>query len=236
MDSKRQYSEQEVAEILERATETQAAVGQTLPATTGMTLAELQDIGREVGISGDLIARAAARLDESPATTLPSRVFMGAQIGVGQTTYFDRRLTDSEWDRLVVELREVFDARGRVRAEGAFRQWTNGNLQALIEPTESGERLRLRTVNGNARRAMAFGAALMGMAPVTLLISVFGASGGGSGGIAAPLIMGAAGALLYGATRIRLPGWASLRKTQMDAISSRLSNAINEETGTDDPE
>lgn len=232
MDSTRRYSEQEIADILDSATEVQTSASQALSLSTGMTLNELQEIGREVGISTDLIARAAARLDASPASTLPSREFLGANIGVGRTMNLDRRLTDKEWDRLVVDLRETFDARGRVSEEGAFRQWTNGNLHALLEPTESGERLRLRTVKGNARPMMGLGVAVMGLAPLTYLVDFLGGGVGGPVGVGMPILFAAMGSLLYGATRLRLPRWAATRKSQMDGVADRLAAAIN--TG-DDP-
>ena len=117
MDPTRRYSEDEVSRILDTATETQTSAGRPLSSGTGMTLAELQDIGREVGISGDLIATAAARLDQAPAATSPSTTFLGATVGVARTAYLHRSLTDHEWSRLVVDLRETFDARGRIHED-----------------------------------------------------------------------------------------------------------------------
>ena len=57
--SERRYSEDEVAEILDRATEANTPGGGGLT-SGGMSLAELQDIGDEVGIPREVIARAAA--------------------------------------------------------------------------------------------------------------------------------------------------------------------------------
>ena len=81
MDSKRRYSEKEIARILDDATEAQKGGGRSLSSGTGMTLAELQDIGHEVGISTDLIARAASRLDDHNPSTSPHRKFLGTTIG-----------------------------------------------------------------------------------------------------------------------------------------------------------
>ncbi len=90
-------------------------------------------------------------LDRAGSPT--GRRVLGLPLGVGRTVELGRKLTDEEWDHLVVDLRETFDARGQVRQDGSLRQWTNGNLQALLEPTPTGDRLRLRTMNGNARGA-----------------------------------------------------------------------------------
>ena len=51
-------------------------------------------------------------------------------------------------------------ARGHLSEEGPFRQWTNGNLQALLEPTESGQQLRLKTAPTPADAADGVAAAL----------------------------------------------------------------------------
>ena len=80
---------------------------------------------------------------------------------MGRTVELPRALTDQERNRLVIDLRETFDAKGKIRDEGAFKQWTNSNLQALLEPTETGQRLRLRTVKGDARSFQGMGAAFM---------------------------------------------------------------------------
>ena len=56
----RRYNDQEVAQIIERASTSQEAErGGTLPTGDGLTLAALTEIAAEVGIHADLIARAA---------------------------------------------------------------------------------------------------------------------------------------------------------------------------------
>jgi hypothetical protein len=165
--TERQYNDEEVAAIFERASVTEHTA-LPLPAEgKGLTLAALQDIGREVGISSEAISLAARSLDQAGRPA--SRMFMGLPIGVGRTVEFDRPLTDSDWERLVADLRETFEARGTVRYDGPFRQWTNGNLQALVEPTPNGHRLRLQTLKGNSRALMTGGIALLGAAEATLV-------------------------------------------------------------------
>jgi hypothetical protein len=179
--AERRYSEDEVASIFERATEAKPASRRQLSSSSGMTLGELQDIGREVGIAPEAIAQAARSVDvaERPVT----RRFLGLPIGVGKTVELGRRLSEEEWERLVVDLRDTFDARGRVRSDGSFRQWTNGNLQALLEPTPTGHRLRLRTVKGNSRALMAAGTGMLGAAVATLVASVLAGGVGDAGSL-----------------------------------------------------
>src|SRR2546430_5906981 len=53
----------------------------------------------------------------------PIRTFLGLRIGVARTVNLNRRLTDEEWERLVVQLREVFNRseERRVGEEGRSR-------------------------------------------------------------------------------------------------------------------
>ena len=155
----RQYNDEEVAAIFERASQTEHAA---LPASTqgrGLTVAALQEIGREVGISPESISLAARSLDQAGRSA--SRRFMGLTIGVGRTVEFDQPLSESDWERLVADLRTTFEARGALKYDGPFRQWTNGNLQALVEPTPNGHRLRLQTVKGDSRALMTGGTVIM---------------------------------------------------------------------------
>src|SRR5690242_10355717 len=125
----RRYSDEETAAIFKAAAELQQAAltpsgggGTAASAGEGMTLAQLQEIGREVGIPAEMVARAAHGLERRGRPNV--RRFLGLPIGVGRTVALQRTLTEAEWERLVVDLRETFDARGRIRAEGSFRQWT----------------------------------------------------------------------------------------------------------------
>lgn len=59
----RQYNEEEVAAIFGRAAETEHSLLPVAAEGKGMTLAALQDIGREVGILPDSVSRAARSLD-----------------------------------------------------------------------------------------------------------------------------------------------------------------------------
>ncbi|MEX2181930.1 MAG: hypothetical protein WD771_07805 [Gemmatimonadaceae bacterium] len=191
----RQYSDEEVAAIFARATETQHPAPREGTSGQGMTLAQLQEIGREVGIAPDLVA---------------------------QTVELGRRLSDAEWDRFVVDLRDTFDARGRVRNDGSFRQWTNGNLQVLLEPSGEGHRVRFKTVKADARLLIFSGLGLIGITASVLVPAMLtGAVPTGEAvGQMAPV--GLIGVVLMGLGALRLPGWAKRRREQMADLTARL--------------
>lgn len=218
--TERRFNEAEVAAIFERATEAQTGQRQ-LPSGEGMTLAELQEIGREVGISPEMVAHAAHALERGGRPT--SRKFLGLTIGVGRTVELDRRLSEDEWERLVVDLRETFDARGVLRHDGSLRQWTNGNLQALLEPTATGHRIRLRTIKGDARSLMIGGMALLGVAAVALISAVARGGIADTGMFASLGLQAAMGVSMLGLGALRLPRWARLRERQMEEIAARLA-------------
>lgn len=225
--SRRRYTEEEVARILDEATEVRPAGGGSRSPESGMTLAELQDIGREVGIPPERIATAASRLEAAPTGALPPRKLLGAPIGVGRTVQLDRALTEKEWARLVVDLRDTFDAKGRVEHNGPFRQWTNGNLQALLEPTESGELLRLQTLKGDAYMTLGAGPALAFVGMLLFMLAVLA----GDAATLRSLIMfgaiGGSGLGMFLSGRLTLPRWAETRELQMEGVAQRLADAIN---------
>jgi hypothetical protein len=131
----------------------------------------------------------------------------------------------------VVDLRETFNARGTTRQEGSFRQWTNGNLQVLVEPIANGHRIRLSTVKANARAWMRGGLVTLGGAAVTAITAVIGVAGHFNLNLAFEIAVIGAGQFAIGA--ILLPGWARLRRKQMEEISGRLTLALPQSTPPD---
>lgn len=217
--TERRFSEEEVAAIFARATETQHSTPGELTHGQGMTLAEVQAIGREAGIAPDLVAQAARSLTQGSTPRVPR--LLGVPLGVAHTVELGRRMSDDEWERLVVQLRDTFEARGKLGAEGSFRQWTNGNLQVLLEPSGEGHRVRFKTTKGSARAALSLGLVILGGSAVTVLAAaITGVSTVQAlGDVSTYLLLGGA---LFGGTAIQLPSWARLRRRQMEALAAKL--------------
>jgi hypothetical protein len=225
----RRYNDDEIAEIFQKASEGPQGASLQRGGEEGMSLAELQAIGREVGIAPEAVDRAAKSLDVRPRAG--TRTFLGLPLGVERTIDLGRRLTEEEWERLVVELREVFRARGVVSSSGSFRQWTNGNLQALLEPTVTGHRLRLLTTKGNLRMSILTGAAMVCIGVGTMMA----AGGVGYAGAVTDVLLSLFGAGFIANSVLRVPGWARLRGSQMDAITTRLALETATQPAPEDP-
>lgn len=217
----RRYDDKEIAAIFRAAAEAPLTQGpqREVPREEGLTLADLQAIGREVGIAPEAVEQAAQALDAHRGAA--SRTFLGLPIGVARTVNLNRRLTDEEWERLVVQLRDVFNARGTTRSDGSLRQWTNGNLQVLLEPTETGHRLRFRTMHGAARAAIGAGFATLGVGATIAITSAVG--GYLSEAMPGLALLLTAGVAMIASGALRLPRWARLRGRQMEALAAQVS-------------
>ena len=217
--SERRYDDEEIAAIFRAAAENRELPAGTSSSDDGLTLAELQTIGREVGISADDVASAAIAVDVKRAAT--QRTVFGLPIGVARTVELNRRMTDEEWEQLVVRLREVFHARGRTSTEGSLRQWTNGNLHVLLEPTSNGQRLRFGTFNGAAQAMISGGLMSLAMAAVVAVSAAVGGKlGHGAPGIA---FLGVVGLGMMANGIFRIPRWAKLRGNQMEALAAGVA-------------
>jgi hypothetical protein len=230
--SERRYNEAEVAAIFERAAEALEANPQELPSGEGMTLTDLQEIGQEVGFSSEQLARAAKAIELQGRPT--SRDFLGLPIGVGLSIDLGRNLSNNEWERLVADLRETFDARGIVKSEGSLRHWANGNLHAFLEPTATGHRLRLRTVKGDARGMIIGGLGMLGFVTGTLMAAaVKGTIGADVGFLFSQAVLATGGVAMLGLGAFRLPSWARLRRRQMEDVAARIAVVASAPPGND---
>lgn len=218
----RRFTDDEVAEIFRRAAEASQSAADAMSPSEGLTLTQVQEVGREVGLSPEALADAARSLERQEPRF--RRRLLGMTVGVGRTVPLGRSLTDAEWERLVVRLRDTFDAKGTFRVDGSLRQWTNGNLQILVEPTEDGDRLRMRTVNAAARVMLSTGVVLGAAAAMVALVGAVVDPANLSERLVSLIpSFGASVALLgLGARRVR--GWAALRLQQMDEIAGRLTD------------
>jgi len=120
-DPNKTYTEKEIKELLERTAQLQSQSKETSKPSTGLTLTELESIAEESGLDPSLLQRAALEMSVDPANTgfeVQTSTHVNAQRLVSG------ELSDEEWDEIVFELREVYDASMEMTDMGSYGQGT----------------------------------------------------------------------------------------------------------------
>jgi hypothetical protein len=92
----------------------------------------------------------------------------------------------------------------------------------LVEPSGTGDRVRLKTRNGNSQGFMVTGAGMVGFTGFMTLLGAATGVLGQTGYLASLAPVAAMGLVSFGVGAVRLRGWARTRQEQMDAIADRL--------------
>jgi len=219
MTDDRRYGEEEVSAIFEFATRTDESGGLPAPGgggpVRGMTLAEIQEIGAEVGIAPERIAQGARALTHGSALPEVRRKLLGFPISVGGAVDLPRPLTEAEWDRLVSEIRAHFNAQGTLEQSGTLRSWRNGNLRVELAPTEAGQRIRMQTLRRQSQMFVRVGGMFVGIGAALGLASIF------TGALDPDLwTLGAVGGAFVAVGLAPLRAWARRRRDQMEDIAA----------------
>jgi len=225
----RRYSDDEVKRILSNAVESDTALTGS-GTERGMTLAEIERIGVEAGVTPASVRAAATSLDQVSRAPTEVRV-LGMSAGVGRSVTLPRSLSDTEWRRLVVLLRDLFQAQGREQEVAGRREWRNGNLVVSIESLGDGAALQMRTRKQGVRSLITTGLGLFAggiIAEAAVMLAQPGAHIIGS-----PLFLVVTGAALAGSGAMQLHGWSAQRQAQFREVADyalRLSAAESDET------
>jgi hypothetical protein len=194
----------------------------------GSTLEEVQEIARELGIDPRRVAEIALQL-QTRVESVATRRFLGVPISVSRVVGLPRPLSDCEWDVLASNLRDTFGVPGQTGTQAGAREWANGNLRVLLEPTRTGHQLRLSTTHGGMRFLAVVGAAVLVVGLVSLALSVPALISAGDHlvfkiiRLLPSLIVTAFGIGYLALPRLRLPGWAQEREAQMELVAAHAS-------------
>ena len=145
----RHYGDDEVRQLLEHATQLQQA-GEPDDPEEGVTLAELEEAGAEVGIRPRYIRRAAALLG-NPGARADSAI--SRWLGVSPHRLIQGEVGDEDWNSLIVEVERIV-GRGTVKATsrsaGSFvrpcktLQWVSADRRTWINITSSAGKTEIR--------------------------------------------------------------------------------------------
>jgi hypothetical protein len=222
MSKERRYQDHEIRQILDLAIDQEDGPAQSLPAVDGLTLVELQEVAREVGLLPDRVTQAVAAF-EGRGESVPRGTTLGLPTSVGRVVPLPRSPSDREWELLIAELRTTFGGKGEVTSHGGLREWSHGNLHAFIEPTETGHRLRLADSNG-AVVGIVFGGFVLAFA-LMILVVLLGKDGPGFK-LAIPAFLSLLGGSLAAGSAISLPRWAREQERRMEHISRRAVSLL----------
>ncbi len=216
VSKERRYQDQEIRQILDLAIGEDEGPAQSLPAVDGLTLQQLQEVGREVGLGPERITQAVAAF-EGRGKSVARGTMLGLPTSVGRVVPLPRSPSDREWELLIAELRTTFGGKGEVTSHGGLREWSDGTLHAFIEPTETGHRLRL------ANSSIAVGGIVLGgilLAFALLVLVVLLGKGDPGFRLAVPAFFSLIGGGLVAGGAMSPPRWAREQEGRMEHISS----------------
>ena len=224
----RRYNEDEISSIFANAAQ-RGQVPATTRAGSGLTLAELQQIGREVGLSDAAVAQAAARLDHpavvwrQPATV--TRRHFWLPVEAGKAVELPRGLTDEEWHQLVADLQTTFEARGRVIQSGTTREWHSSSARAVLQRSGNGERFGLHTTRRQGIIMLWTAVVSFNVAAVSFFVAAAGLSTDVNY-LRTSIFAALAGVGIVASTARRLRAWARLARQQVDGVIARLFSTL----------
>jgi hypothetical protein len=177
----RRFDDQEVSRILERAAELQHREPLAPLESSGMTLAELEQVASEAGIDPQHVRNAAAALErDAPTPGLSGTGLLGAPLRLEFERTVDGEITPGAYEELAETIHSTLSAPGHVSTLGKSFEWHSANpqrgLRVTIIPRAGRTVIRIEERFGNLLGA------LMG--------GIVGGVGGGGGGAAIGVIGG----------------------------------------------
>jgi len=223
MSRERRYQDHEIRQILDLAIGEDDGAAVPHPAVDGLTLLELQEVGREVGLPPERITHAVAAF-EGRGEAVARATTLGLPTSVGRIVPLPRNPSDREWELLIAELRTTFGVKGEVTVQGGLREWSHGTLHAFIEPTATGHRLRLADSSA-AVAGIGFGGLLLAFA-VLILVVLLGKDDPGSR-LAVPAFFSLLGGGLVAGSAMSLPKWARKQDQRMEHIARHAASLLS---------
>lgn len=227
----RTFSEQEARDVFARAARDQQAAQTAADPSAGLTLDELQEIGRASGLDPAFVA-AAARAVAVGVPESRRDDWLGVPLSVAHTALLPDPPSDDLWEPLVADARRTFGARGRVETVGRLREWRNGNLVLALGPAGEGSQAHFQTRRPDGLVPVVSGAAVAVLSLVALLTSL--ASGGDAVALTIAVLLAVLAAGLGGGGLAAQRRWSATRAGQMRDVAERArTRARTPDTATD---
>ncbi len=235
----RTYSEQEVADIIARAAERQAASSRTSD-RVGLTLDEIARLGSDAGLDPDDLRAAAEEIDRGGIARQTSQT----DTHVVAERWVDALLTDEAVEDAVTLLREravpgaalLGESGGSLKQVGRAVEWASVNglgvqTTATLSPRGDRTRIRITQLVGTAKpksEGLAYGGLLGGLFAAIAAVVL-----GKTLGLAAPIVILATLAVFAVTMAVSAPTitafdrrWRSRRLAALDTLADDLAGII----------
>ncbi len=237
----RTYSEQEVADIIARAAERQAASSRASDGV-GLTLDEIARLGADAGLDPADLRAAAAELDRGGIARQASQT----DTHVVVERWVDAPLTDEAWEDTVALLRDRFGPSaaamlgrtpgGDVQQVGGACEWsgmTGSGLLTTATVSPRGERTRIRiTQHVGLANSRTEGLALGGILAV-VAAAITGAALGSAAGVGVPVLILAVVAAFAASFAAASPtitaldrGWRARKLARLDTLAGDIAGIL----------
>ena len=223
----RRYNDDEARAIIARASRTQHAVEvhDDGGRGAGFSLAELQAIGREVGLDPQHVAAAAAALAVSEPVPAVDRLGLPTTL---RRTRVVPAVSDAAWERIVAELRAEFRVVGNAGQVGRMREWSatakspsgaRDEVHVVVAPHGQGAAITIEQpdVRRRAHDVLVAAGTMSGMGVILGALSF----------VALPLVIVsgailAAGGLMGGIGVLHARRWAGSRADYFERLLDRM--------------
>ncbi len=226
------YTDDEVHAIFQRAAARQEEARDAEEASrAGLTLAELQEIGRAAGIAPAHVAAAALEVRRAVGTDVPAtKPLLGMPMGLRAERCLPVAVTDEAWERIVADLRRLFDTDGLGGDVGRVREWTvrppHGRHDRAPKVTLVPEGEGTRVVIEQRLRSTAVGL-LAGSATYAVAALLFGlllTVGSFDPAVAfLPVLFAVMGLVFFGVSTVSLRAYARRQEAKFERALDRIA-------------
>lgn len=228
--AERTYSEREVADLIGRAVERQQEAAAP-HAEVGLTLAEVERVGRETGIDPTHLRAAAAEMDAAGRTL--SRQAGHTPTHVTVERWVDALLMPEGWEDIVAHLEaeiglDTARASGSIQQVGSAYEWSHTSglgVRTTVTASSRGgrTRLRLRQLVGSA--GVRTEGIIYGLAIAVLAAFIATAIASGPVGLATFVLVWAVAAP---ATMVLDRHWRETKLRGLDTLADDLSALVSD--------
>ncbi len=221
------YTEKEIGALIKRATEIQENTHEFFP--QGLSLQEIEDIAREIGIDPKHIRSAASELEHQMAAEQRSN-FFGAPFLIEQKRAIRGEISDEDWEELVRQIQRVTGSAGRTTKVGQTRQWHRSvkDMSTTIEETH----LQVASQNNRSTieirkyfRGGAYVAYLMGLVISGTVAGIFLDGNGYTDLVNTGVVLGSMSGG-FTAARFAIMSWTEHQRRKMYGLMNRIQDQV----------